>query len=764
MKGVSCHLPGKGKGALLQRPAEVVVVSAPPLPNSKSQVSFGSTEPTSVLDTRSPSPPTSSTSTLSSSFGDTAGMVAASDNPPYKWPPSQHTSPALEDEGGGGSRKEEWANHLLQQPMPASSLEIGAGGCEKRGLGMEEWVSVLPESASSPSNDQSFFQWFGSDMDDPSLKHLLQSGGGAPEFESSDGAGLGIPDMGFGFENVSFNSLANASASANANSFGAPATCAAAATDFACLNGNMMNTSKQQLLSIQNPTNPLPSFGGGGGGFNKDCHPPNPFFSLPPSLLDPLDEKPPVFNLQHHVHPQNPAFLLPTPPYAHAQQQQHHLLPPQPKRRHPTIPDMGFLIPRAPFSDSGQELFLRRQQQQSFSNIHLLPQHLQHKPPLKLMGASPEDSTTLQQQQQALVDQLLKAAELVEAGNSIHAQEILARLNHQLSPVGKPLHRAAFYFKEALQLLLENDNSTTPHSIPISPLDLVFKITAYKAFSEVSPFLQFVNFTSNQVLLEALHGFDPIHIVDFDIGLGLGLGGQWASFMQELALRPGGAPSLKITGFVSLSSQDPLGLCLAKENLSHFANELAIPLEFNLFNIDSLDLSSIAALPVLNWSENEAVAVNLPVGPSTPSLLRLITKQLSPKIVLTVDCGCDRSELPFSHYFFNALQSYSLLLDSLDASNASFDAVQKIERFILQPKIESTVLGRHRTGGKLPPWRSLLTSAGFSPVPLSNFSETQADYLLKRLQLRGFHVEKRQASLCLGWQRGELVSVSAWRC
>ena len=87
-------------------------------------------------------------------------------------------------------------------------------------------------------------------MDDPSLKHLLQGSGGAQEFKSTTGAGLGILGMGFGFENVSSNSLANASA----NSFGAPATCAAA-IDFACLNGNMMNTSKQQLLSIQNLTN-----------------------------------------------------------------------------------------------------------------------------------------------------------------------------------------------------------------------------------------------------------------------------------------------------------------------------------------------------------------------------------------------------------------------------------------------------------------------------------------------------------------------------
>ncbi|XXG74006.1 hypothetical protein AAC387_Pa07g2837 [Persea americana] len=128
-------------------------------------------------------------STLSSSFGDIVGMVVASDNLPYKWLPSQHASPAPEDEGGGRSRKQEWANHLLQQPIPALSLEIGAGGCEKRGLEMEEWESVLPESALSPNNDQSFCQWFRSDMDDPSLKHLLQGSGGAQEFKSTTSAG-----------------------------------------------------------------------------------------------------------------------------------------------------------------------------------------------------------------------------------------------------------------------------------------------------------------------------------------------------------------------------------------------------------------------------------------------------------------------------------------------------------------------------------------------------------------------------------------------
>ncbi|MFS7971781.1 putative transcription factor GRAS family [Helianthus anomalus] len=47
-----------------------------------------------------------------------------------------------------------------------------------------------------------------------------------------------------------------------------------------------------------------------------------------------------------------------------------------------------------------------------------------------------------------------------------------------------------------------------------SPFSLIFKIGAYKPFSEVSPLVQFTNFTCNQALLEVLDGFDQVHIVD----------------------------------------------------------------------------------------------------------------------------------------------------------------------------------------------------------------------------------------------------------
>ncbi|XP_077236211.1 GRAS family transcription factor isoform X2 [Tasmannia lanceolata] len=432
-----------------------------------------------------------------------------------------------------------------------------------------------------------------------------------------------------------------------------------------------------------------------------------------------MDEKPHIFNSHHLLNPQQQAHPLQNPhffqPLSQGQEEQHIHFPPQPKCHQSSIIDLTSQIPKATFSNSGQDLFL-----------------------------------------QAMVDQLLKAAELIETGNSVNAQGILARLNHQLLLGGKPLQRAVFYFKEALQLVL-----TPPYKNPLSsnhPLDIVYKISAYKAFSEISPILQFANFTSNQALLEALNGFDRIHIVDFDIGLGV----QWASFIQELSLKLNGSPSLKITAFTFSSSHNPLELGLTRDNLSHFARNLNLSLEFNVVNFDS----NPSSLQIPNLLENEAVAVNFPVGssiPSVPLLLKFI-KQLCPKIVVYVDRGCDRNDLPFSHHFLHALQSYTVLIESLDAMNINSDTMQKIEGYLIRSRIENIVAERHRAGEKMLPWRALFSLSGFTPLPFSNFTETQAEYLIKRFQVRGFHVEKHQASLCLFWQQGELVSVSAWRC
>ncbi|GAA0156370.1 hypothetical protein LIER_13884 [Lithospermum erythrorhizon] len=610
------------------------------------------------------------------------------------------------------------------QPMPPS-LELAGGAGSGPGGGdkcaMEEWESVLSGSVSASPSQQHY--WMMGDVEDPTINtfHKVLQSGGVSDFEFN--TLFGNVDQGFGTDPSGIISSTSASVLPTINPPIFPS-------------GNFKIGSQQHPMfpSLTNNVGPI--------GLGDQMQPPS---FLPQLMMN-----------QHQSHQlQNPSFFFPLP---FASQDQNVGIPPQAKRHNPGVVG-GF----------EKELLIGRQQQQQQEVSQGFPQQLQMRPLIgvktKMVGDEMGQIFQQQQQhqhQQAIIDHLFKAAELIQAGNLVLAQEILARLNHQLSPIGKPFHRASFYFNEALQLLLHNNSGVNPSSIHSSPFSLVFKIGAYKSLSEISPILQFANFTCNQAILEEVEGFERIHVIDFDIGYG----GQWASFMQELSLRSGGAPYLKITAFASPSTHDQLELELVRENLIQFASEINMLLEFDIMNIDSLNSGS---WPVQNHvSENEAVAVNLPVTSFSnshlplPLVLRFV-KQLSPKVVVSVDRGCDRTDLPFPNHVIHALQSYCNLFESLDAVNVNLEASQKIERFLAQPGIEKIVMGRYRFPEKTQHWRSLFLSSGFSPLTFSNVTETQAECVVKRTPVRGFHVEKRQSSLVLCWQQKELISATAWR-
>ncbi|XP_050237616.1 scarecrow-like protein 6 [Mercurialis annua] len=623
--------------------------------------------------------------------------------------------------GGGGGSRGGASTETTTNSAGVAAVENSAEKCgQKQQLGMEDWEGVLPTGSPNQEQEQSILRLIMGDIEDPSLglNKLLHSGTGSSH-EMEFNAGFGVVDQGFGFEPINCVNLINCIDPAPTSS------------EFPLLSHNA------RIGSVLNQThNPNPGNNLFPGVFNH--HPPPP---VPP--IEVTEEKPQIFNSQVIINQnqahfnQNPAMFL---PFSYAQLQEHHqnlLSPPPPKR-----------LNLGPVGGNFQV-------QNQFQMLQQRPNMMKQ----KIMT----DELAAQQLEQALINPICQAAELIETGNPVLAQGILARLNHQLSlSIGKPHIRAAFYFKEALQLLLHMTTTTQPNPSP-SPCNLIFKIGAFKSFSEISPILQFSNFTCNQALLESCDGSDRIHIFDFDIGFG----GQWASFMQELALRNGNVPSLKITAFGSAASHDEIELRFTQENLKMFASEINMPFEIEILSLESLN-SGPWPLPIV-MSEKEVVCVNLPIAPFSnyPSYLPLVlrfVKQLSPKIVVSLDRGCDRTDLSLAHHVNYAIQSYSGLLESLEAVNMNIEALQKIERFLIQPAIEKIVVGRHHHPERTPPWRSLFLQSGFTPFQFSNFAESQAECLVQRTPVRGFHVEKRQSSLVLCWQRKELVSASAWRC
>lgn len=209
--------------------------------------------------------------------------------------------------------------------------------------------------------------------------------------------------------------------------------------------------------------------------------------------------------------------------------------------------------------------------------------------------------------------------------------------------------------------------------------------------------------------------------------------------MQELSHKKS---TLRITAFASSESQ-PFELALTKESLRSFAGDLGIPFEVNIAGGDFEGLTF----------GDEAVVVNLPSRSATGGVLRLV-KRLKPRVVLSVDfLGGDGSPLP--RRVIQVVESAAGIMDSIESAGVDFDGLMKIEEYVVKERIEREMAAPLR--------REDLAAAGFSPVEFSGFAEIQADRLIKKSRLRGFHVEKRAGALTLCWQRRKIASVAAWR-
>lgn len=354
------------------------------------------------------------------------------------------------------------------------------------------------------------------------------------------------------------------------------------------------------------------------------------------------------------------------------------------------------------------------------------------------------------------VDELIQLAECFETNSPQLAHAILARLNRRLrSPTGKPLQRAAFYFKEALQSLL------TGSTRPSTSLEIVQTIKAYKTFSNVSPIPMFSNFTANQAILEAVDGSMIVHVIDFDIGFG----GHWASFMREIAdkadNRKASPPVIRITAVVP--EEYAIESRLMRENLCQFARELKIGFEIEFVSIRTFEFLSFKSI---KFADGEKIAVLL-----SPTIFRRIgagfvndLRRVSPHVIVHVDFEGLITSSSFRQTVIDGLEFYSTILESLEATNgggSGSDWIRKIEMFVLLPKITAAVESASR---RATPWREVFTGTGMRPVVLSQFADYQAECLLTRVQVRGFHVAKRQAEMVLCWHDRALIATSAWRC
>eukprot|EP00850_Spirogloea_muscicola_P019441 SM000190S04877 [mRNA] locus=s190:91458:96079:- [translate_table: standard] len=271
---------------------------------------------------------------------------------------------------------------------------------------------------------------------------------------------------------------------------------------------------------------------------------------------------------------------------------------------------------------------------------------------------------------------------------------------------------------------------------------------------------------------------------------------------KALGARPGGPPSLRITGIDLPIVGERRAYCIvqAGERLKEVAAKWGVPFEYEKVPSKLEAVSSC----MLNLREGDAVAVNcalrlhqvtqsefsrsdrkaliqqngglLPVNatgqlldesvtPSNPrnAVLRTI-HGLKPKVVTLVEQNTNHNSPFFLARFYEALFYYAGLFDSIDASIPRDVTARRVfEQQVLGRAIVNVVAaeGQDRVERQesLGQWQRRLVSAGFigrSLVPsvIHTVNTYRKGYGL---------LEQDESSLILTWQDRPLIAMSAWQ-
>ncbi|KAM7253964.1 hypothetical protein ACFE04_031646 [Oxalis oulophora] len=357
----------------------------------------------------------------------------------------------------------------------------------------------------------------------------------------------------------------------------------------------------------------------------------------------------------------------------------------------------------------------------------------------------------------SLMTLLLECAVAISVENLGEAHRMLLELTHMASPYGASCaERVVAYFAKAMASRVINSWLGGGFS-PL--IDYKTIHTAFQLFNNVSPFVKFSHFTSNQAILEAFHGRKRVHIIDLDIMQGL----QWPALFHILATRPEGPPHVRMTGLgTSMNSLVETG-----KRLSSFAKRLGMSFEFlaiakKIGEIDDVSIFQLRHGETLgvHWLKHSIYDAN---GPDWKTMTLL--QELRPRVITFVEQDMFHGG-SFLDRFVGSLHYYSTLFDSLGSYLPSDDPNRhRIEHCLLHKEINNILaIGGpgHGKVEKFRHWRSELAKS-FILVPTSANSMAQAQLILNMFPpVYGYNLVQGDGILRLGWKDTSLFTASAW--
>ncbi|KAH7836922.1 hypothetical protein Vadar_007421 [Vaccinium darrowii] len=372
-----------------------------------------------------------------------------------------------------------------------------------------------------------------------------------------------------------------------------------------------------------------------------------------------------------------------------------------------------------------------------------------------------------------LMTLLTQCAQAVARIDSRAANELLKKIRQHSSPYGNGTERMAHYLADALEARLAGTGSALDASLLSKRLTAAESLTAYVAFVKASPFRKMLNFFANKMIWKLAEKATRLHIIDFGIVHGF----QWPGLFQHLSLRPGGPPSVRLTGidfplpgFRPAERVEETG-----RRLAYYCERFNVPFEFNgvakkwdTIRLDDLKIQRDEVLVVnclnrLRYVSDEVVDGVCP----RDAVLKLIKRIYPALFIHSIINGSYNAPFFITRFRELLFQSYSAF-DMFDVILPRDDQGRMLYERDVIARGAMSVASCEGTERIIRPetyrqWQIRNTRAGLKQLPLNPEIVKDVRAKVKLGYHEDFVVDEDSNWMLQGWKGRTLSAVSCWK-
>lgn len=372
-----------------------------------------------------------------------------------------------------------------------------------------------------------------------------------------------------------------------------------------------------------------------------------------------------------------------------------------------------------------------------------------------------------------LMSLLTQCGQALANGNTSSAHDLLKKIKQHSSPYGDSTERLAHYFTKAMEARLEGTGTDLYRAFTTRRISAAQTLESYHAYMTASPFHKMSNIMANKSIKALATGKGKLHIIHFGILYGF----QWPCFIQNLSLRPGGPPKLRITGidFPQPGFRPTERIEETGRRLENYCKRFNVPFEYNAI-AKKWETIQIEELKV---EKDEFVVVNcmyrlqnIPdetVVESSPrdAVLNLI-KRINPDMFVHGILNGTYNAPFFLTRFREALFHFSALFDIFEATAPREDNNRLLYEQESFGRDVMNVIACEGTSRVERPetykqWQARNVRAGFRQLSLCSDIVKEVRAKVKLNYHKDFLVDEDSNWMLQGWKGRVLYALSLWK-